>query len=296
MHPGGPNGTPTIDGDRVFTVSADGQAFCFSADEGKEIWRANLVQAMGVKLPQWGFASSPVIHGGQVLFSAGKVAALDLASGKTVWVSAQDYLAGYSTVVVFPLNGQEFIAALDGKGLSILSAKDGREITRHPFKGMFDVVATTPFIFADGRRIFISSNLGSEMLGFDGQKLSSLWASTELKNAMNNSVPFDGVLYGIDGSPNLADSRLVSVNVEDGKLNWARAKFGYGTTIGVGRTLLALTETGEIVTVKPSVEGCQEISRQQILGKLCWTPPVYANQRVYARNDRGDVMCLSAPQ
>ena len=80
MHPGGPNATPTIVGGKVITVSKDGQVFCLAADKGTQLWQASLVDGAGLALPRWGFASSAVVDGPQVLFGGGKVAALDLAS------------------------------------------------------------------------------------------------------------------------------------------------------------------------------------------------------------------------
>ena len=293
QHPGGPNATPTIVGDKVITLSKDGQVFCLGIEKGNKIWQANLIEAMSVKLPRWGFAGSPVIDGDRVILSAGKVVTLELASGKTLWTSKNEDQAGYTTVVVFEREGKKFIAALDGKGLCILSAKDGEEIARHPFKAMFDMVAATPIVLAQGKRIFISGDMSSEMLAFDGQKLSSLWAGAELKNAMNNSVLLGGVLYGIDGKQG-GPGRFVSLNVDDGKVNWAKPDFSYGTTIGIGKTILAFTENGELVSVKAAADGYSEISRRQVLSKTCWTTPVYGNQRIYVRNDRGELVCLAS--
>ena len=135
MHPGGPNATPTVVGSRVITLSKDGQALCLATDKGTQLWTTRLSDAAGLKMPNWGFASSPVVDGKQVIFAAGKVVALDLESGKILWTSKNDYQAGYTTAVVFETDGRKLIAALDGKGLSVLTAKDGEEITRHPYKG-----------------------------------------------------------------------------------------------------------------------------------------------------------------
>ena len=294
MHPGGPNATPTIIGNRLLTLSKDGQVYCLAADTGAKLWQVNLTEAAGLKLPRWGFASSPVVDGNQVIFSAGKVATLDLESGKLLWVSQKDYESGYTTAVAFSADGKKLIAAMDGKGVSILSAQDGGEITRHPYKAMFDVTGSTPYALAGGKRLFISGNSSSELLAFDGQKLTLLWSSTELKNALNNSVLADGVLYGVDGAQQKPTSRFVSLNLEDGKLNWAKDGFGYGTVIGVGGTLVALTEGGELIAFKAAAAGYNELGRQQVLSKTCWTPPAYAGQRIYVRNDRGDVVCLGA--
>jgi hypothetical protein len=60
----------------------------------------------------------------------------------------------------------------------------------------------------------------------------------------------------------------------------------------LGDTILALTENGELVSIKHSPASYQEQSRLQVLGRTCWTTPTYAGGRIYLRNDRGEVVCL----
>lgn len=295
MHGGGPNASPTVAGDKVLTLSKDGQVHCLTREGGEKIWSANLVEMMGIEMPRWGFAGSPVVHEGRVLLSSSKVAALDLNSGRPIWVSKEAHYEGYTTPVVFEREGREFVAALDGKGLCILNFADGREIDRHPFKAQFDMVATTPIVLAGGERLFISGNTSSEMLSFNGLELTAVWSSREIRNAMNNSVLLDGVLYGIDGKHKNSRSRLVAVDAADGRVRWVKEDFGYGNTIGVGKTLLALTEDGELVTAAARPAGYVELGRQRVLSDTCWTTPVFADGRIYVRNDQGRVVCLSAP-
>ncbi len=294
MHPGGPNASATVVGNRVLTLSKDGQLFCLNSADGTKVWEVKLPAALGVPVPQWGFGSSPVVSGKQILISAGKVAALDVETGKTIWVSKEEYPAAYATPVPFELNGQPFIAAMNGKGLSVLSGKDGAELGHRPLKAQFDLLAPTPIVLEQGKRIFISANASSELLAFDGKTLSVVWETKDLKNALNNSVAVNGTIYGIDGRQGTPTCRLVAMNLADGKVLWTKDAFGYGTTIGVGDTLLALTENGELVTAKISPTAYAELGRTQILGKTCWTTPTVANGRIYARNDQGALVCLSA--
>lgn len=237
----------------------------------------------------------PVVFNNEVLLTSGKVAALDLKTGAPLWTSKDANMPAYTTTVVFNRNGQDLVAALDDRGLSILSAKDGAEIARHPFKSNYDVTATTPVVLDRGARIFLTGNAGAEMLAFDGKALSVLWTSQDLKSTMNNCVIFNGVMYGIDGPQDNAATRLVSVNEADGHLNWAKDSFGFGQTLGVGSYLLAINENGELVTVKPGPARYDEISRVQVLGKKCWTTPTFAGGRIYVRNDHGNVACLASP-
>jgi hypothetical protein len=157
------------------------------------------------------------------------------------------------------------------------------------------MTATTPYTHPheEGTLIFISCNSSAEMLHFDGKRLGQAWTSKGFKNSMNNSVPIGDVMYGIDGKQ--GGGRFVCITIEEGVVKWARDGFGFGNVIGVGEThLLSLTESGELVVVTPSPGGYRELSRRQVLGKTCWTTPVYAGGRIYVRNDRGDVVCLAS--
>ena len=294
MHPGGPNASATVIGSHVLTLSKDGQLFCLNAADGAKVWEIKLPAAMGVQVPQWGFGGSPVASGKHILISAGKVIALEADTGKTVWISKEEYPAAYATPVPFESNGQPFIAAMNGKGLSVLSGKDGAELGHRPLKAQFDLLAPTPIVLDQGKRIFISANASSELLAFDGKALSLVWDTKELKNALNNSVAVNGTIYGIDGRQGTPNCRLVAMNLADGKVLWTKDNFGYGTTIGVGDSLLALTEIGELITARLSPAGYEELGRRQVLGKTCWTTPTVANGRIYVRNDQGALVCLAA--
>lgn len=293
MHPGGPNASATVVGDRVLTLSKDGQLFCLNVKDGTKVWEAKLTAAMGIEVPQWGFGSSPVVSGKMVLASAGKVIALDLDTGKTLWVTQGEQTAAYATPVPFTRNGVSFIAAMNGKGLSVLSAKDGAELAHRPMTAQFNLLATSPVVLEQGNRIFMSGNASSELLTFDGKTLTPVWTGKDIRNALNESIVVGDTIYGIDGRQG-TPARLVAVNLADGKLRWAKDNFGYGTTIGIGDALLALTETGELIATKMKPDGYEETGRLQILGKTCWTTPTVAHGRIYARNDQGNLICLSA--
>ncbi len=293
MHKGGPNASPTIVGDRVFTLSKDGRLYCLAVTDGSVHWETHLADVFQIKIPNWGFASSPVIHDGHLFVSAGKVAALDASTGKQVWVSGETFHPGYTTPVLFKHGATEFVASMDGKGLSILTARDGTEVSRYPFKAQFDMQATTPVILNEGSKIFISGNMSSELLTFNGVELSSDWKSREIKNAMNNSVIVDHVIYGVDGKQGSRNARLVAIDLDSGGLLWAKDGFGFGNTIGVGDHILSLSESGELAVTGIDKDQYKEYSRRKILDSTCWTTPVFANQRIYVRNDLGHLICLS---
>ncbi|HSG39871.1 MAG TPA: PQQ-binding-like beta-propeller repeat protein, partial [Thermoanaerobaculia bacterium] len=46
---GGPRGTPSVDGDRVYALGSDGDLVSLQAATGKEVWRKNLARDFGGK-------------------------------------------------------------------------------------------------------------------------------------------------------------------------------------------------------------------------------------------------------
>ena len=107
LHTGGPNATPTIVGDKVITIGKDGQVFCLSADKGAVVWNANLLEILGVKVPRWGFASSAVIDGTQILLCSGKALAASTWRPASLCGHPQTHYfpQGYTAAPVFELGG-----------------------------------------------------------------------------------------------------------------------------------------------------------------------------------------------
>lgn len=292
MHVGGPNATPTVHEGAVYVMSKDGQIFALDADKGQLRWSANLEELLGIKTPTWGYASSPVVLGERVLFSAGRVVALDRNTGKMAWISENTYHPGYATPVVFENGTDSILAAFDGKGVSLHHALSGEEIARHGFKTQYDMTATDPIVAQDGEHIFVSSMSQGELLKFDGSKLASVWSGRSMRNSMNASTLLGGHLYGVDGRHKSNRSRFACVRLSDGETVWAKEDFGYATQILVGEHLVVLSEAGELVVVAPSTEGYREVSRKKVLDSICWTPPSYADGLLFVRNDVGRALAV----
>ena len=59
----GPRSSPVIDGDRVFTVGAQGQLHCLNTQTGRLIWRRHLASEYKVPQDFFGTASTPLVEG-----------------------------------------------------------------------------------------------------------------------------------------------------------------------------------------------------------------------------------------
>jgi outer membrane protein assembly factor BamB len=155
------------------------------------------------------------------------------------------------------------------------------------------VNAADPILSGD--TLFISSgyNKGCTLIKLSASQPEKIWESKVLKNQFNSSVLIDGHLYGIDGDQNSRCS-LKCVRLKDGEEIWAEKSIGFGSLMAANGRLIILTEKGELVIAKASTEKFEEINRSQILSGRCWSAPVLANGKLFARNTPGHVVCLDA--
>lgn len=287
---GGTSSTPTVDGDRVFTLSKRGDAFCLDAATGKIIWSKNLEQELGAKIPTWGFAGSPLVEGDLLIMNVGSAGtALDKKSGKVVWSNGKD-TAGYSTPVPLGSGKDRAVLLCIKQDVAAIRVSDGKELWRHPWKSAYDVNAADPILAGD--KIFVSSgyNHGAMLLKVADNKPELVWENKNMKNHMNSSVVWNGHVYGPD------EGELACLNLETGQKKWSEKSFGKGSLMMADGKIIGLSEKGELMVIEPTPEKFKVISRAQVIGGKCWTTPVLSNGKIYCRTSKGDVVCVDVSE
>lgn len=296
LHEGGPGATPTIDEGNVYTLGKEGQFYCLSAETGKVVWQSMLQDELGVRNPEWGFSSSPMIAGNQVLVEGGRVVSFDKTTGKKNWQTAL-HEAGYGSAAIFQKpDDTSFVATLDCEGLRITKLDSGAQVAFQSWPSPFRTNATTPII--DGNRIFISSayNVGCGLFEFDGTRLKRVYANREMRNHFNNSILWKGHLYGFDGNSNLGRVvQLTCMKFDTGEVAWKKPGFGCGSLMIADGKLLILSEAGELVLANAKPDGYEELARSSFLTGRCWTVPVLFDNRIYGRNAAGKLVCIELP-
>ncbi len=291
FYEGGTSSTPTVDGDRVYTISRKGDLFCLDAANGKVLWSKNVHGDLGNEIPTWGFAGSPLVEGDLLILNVGTAGtALDKKTGKVVWHSDTG-VPGYATPVPFDSGKGRVIAIFASQDLIVVNPADGKPVWSFPWKTLYDVNAADPII--SGGKMFISSGYehGSALLDISRDKPTVVWENKEFRNHINSSVLWQGYLYGVDDVSN-SKYELKCVNWDTGEIKWSEPKFGKGSLIIADGKILGLSDKGELMVAEASPKEFKSMSHAQVLGGKCWTTPVLSNGRIYCRNSKGDLVCL----
>ena len=293
---GGPRSTPTVDGDYVYMVGADGQVACVEASSGKPVWEKNLVADFGGKRMDWGYAGSATIDGDHLLLDNGgpgaSTIALDKKTGALVWKAGDDE-AGYSTVFVAAVDGKKTALSFKSGALVGHDAATGAVLWRHEWETAWKINAMTPLLIGDLIVVSSAYNHGAAALRVKAGKVEQVWFSKKLQSQFNSPVVRDGNIYAIDGEVGKR-SALVCLDGATGDEKWRAKEVKNGSLILAGDQLLVLTEEGELIVAVASPKGYEEKSRQKVLKGRCWVQPVLAGGKIFCRNNDGELVALDA--
>jgi len=285
---GGTLASPTVDKDVVYTISKIGDLFCLDAATGKVIWNKNVNKEYGFWLPNWHFAGSPLPIGDLLIFNLGTAgAALNKKTGELVWQNGKD-ACGYATPVPCTIDGQECLAIFGWDHIRGVKLTDGKVLWQHPFGNSEKVNAADPII--SGNSVFVSCgyNRGCAKITITGGKVTEDWDSKVIRTHINCLMLWNGFIYGFD------ETKLKCIDLKSGTQQWAEDSLGKGSLMMTadGRMIL-MSDQGELVIAAATPNEFKPVARAQILPKgKCWTVPVLANGKIYARNAKGDVVCV----
>lgn len=295
LHEGGPNASPALYDRWVYTLSKDGQLHCILLLNGKKTWMKDIRLESGMyRPPEWGFGGSPLIAGSQLIIEAGKTFSLDPKTGGILWQS-EVFKPAYGTPTLFKNGKSAYLAALKTDGLVILDPAKGKTLAFHPWRTSFQTNANTPMAVDDQGRIFISTGYdrGCSLFRFDGKTLSQIYENQNMSNHMGNSVLIGDHIYGFDGTAHRGRPvEFACIHALTGEKKWRIEEFRFASLIAAGGDLIVLTEDGRLLIGPASPEGFLAKAARQVLTGRCWTPPVYANGRIYARNAAGKLVAL----
>ncbi len=285
----GPRSTPTVDDDRVYALTENGDLACLRARDGSPIWRKNILREFGGDNPHWLISESPLVDGNRLIVTPGGggagLVALDKMTGKEIWrVKELSEEAGYSSPIVADVGGVRTIMNFTSRAAVGVRASDGKLMWRHSSPANGTANCSTP-VFADNKVFFTSAyGTGGAMLGLSAQggevKAQELYFTKDMMNHHGGVVLVNGYLYGF------SNATLTCIEFATGKRMWVNRSVGKGSLTYADGMLYLFSENNVVGLAEATPKDYVEKSRFSVpdRGWPSWAHPVVIGGKLYIRN------------
>lgn len=279
----GPRTTPAIADGRVFTLGAAGILTALDVATGSRLWQVDVAADTGAGQPDWGRSSSPLVHDGKVIVSAGgrdgaSLVAYDAATGLRTWAGGSDAVA-YASPLLAEFAGVPSVVILNAGSVAAHDPSSGRLLWETPWpRGQPNVAQPLPL---PGDRLLVSVGygVGAKLYQVSADAATLQWESTRLKSKFAHMVFYDGHVYGLD------DGVLTCLDLQTGERLWKKGRVGHGQLLLVGDLLLVMQEDGQVLLVQPQPDDLVELGRFQALDGKTWNVPTLVGNLLLVRND-----------
>jgi len=285
----GPRSTPTVDGDRLYVLTENGDLACLRVRDGSVVWQRNVLDDFRGRNINWLMSESPLVDGTLVIVTPGgrnaAMVALDKLTGKTVWASRElSDEAGYASPIVADVQGVRTIMTLTAEAGVGVRASDGTLMWRHRSVANQTANVATPVYSAS--RVFYSSAYGQggallSLRASEGTvRAQEVYFTRDMQNHHGGMVLLDGYLYGYN------NAILTCLEFATGKVMWRHRSVGKGAVTAADGHLYIVSENHVVGLAEASPSGYREKGRFGIRdqGLPSWAHPVVTGGRLYVRN------------
>jgi outer membrane protein assembly factor BamB len=227
----GPRCTPTVDGDRVYTLGAMGDLVCLDAAKGAVIWSKNFPRDYDSSVQVWGFAAHPLIDGDKLICLAGGsngrlVVAFDKRTGKELWAKGTAGAGyGYNPPVIYEFGGRRQVIVWHPAAVLSFDPESGKQLWKVDFTS--NAALTVPMarkVGDDGLFVTAFYN-GSLLLKVGADSAEVVWRSkakgerpavtTDLNSIMPTPFVDGDHIYGV-----CSYGQLRCIEAKTGKRVW----------------------------------------------------------------------------
>lgn len=314
----GPRATPTIDGDRVYTLGSVGHIRCLDVNTGKPVWSIDSRAEYKLAPPIWGTSTAPIVFDDLVIFATGgpnqeQLRAFNKETGEQVWASCSaTYELGYSQFLLIEHANTPQLIYWDPSFLRSIQPATGEILWEIPMRTKSSMSVATPV--KTGNKILVSSFYSGSML-------------VELDDAQ----PAANKLWHVQGSGEMPDKTdglhcVITTPIVEGDYFYGTCSYGEmrGLELATSKRLwenkemsrqgrwgsvyfvkhqdryFVYNDVGELLIAKFTPEGPEIQSRTQLIDPdtesgwgarrfansiVNWCHPAFANKHVVVRND-----------
>ena len=290
----GPNSTPLVIGNRLFTLGVTGVLAAWDTATGKQLWNKDFSSSIDTSKMFCGTAASPLAVNGRLVVQygsdihGGKILGLDPATGATQW-EWSGLGPGYASPVVIDVAKQSQIVTLTQGSIIGIDGKNGKDLWSVPFPDEWHENIATPLwtgthLIISGTRQGTHAYTLAEKAG--KWEATEVWKNPDVAMYMSSPVFGDGLIYAHSSKKK---GQFVALDAKTGTIRWAtEGRAGeHASLLLTPRHVVFLTNGADLIVVKRGAPAFAEERRYEVAESATWSMPVLLGANILVRDATG---------
>jgi outer membrane protein assembly factor BamB len=290
----GPNSTPLIMGDRLFTLGVTGILTAWDTRSGEQLWQRDFSNLVDTSKLFCGTAASPVALGGRLYVQVGSdihgglIFGIDPANGKSV-TTIKGIGPGYASPVVIEIKRKPQIVFTTEGSIVGLDPRSTRQLWSIPFPDEWHENIVTPvwtgeYLIVSGTRQGTHAYSLKETAG--KWEVTEVWKNPDVAMYMSSPVYGDGLIYGHSAKKK---GQFVALDAKTGVLRWAtEGREGeHASVLLTPRHVVFLTNAADLIIARRNTAAFTVDHRYEVAESPTWAVPVFLGADVLVRDATG---------
>lgn len=296
----GPNSTPLVIGNRLFTLGVTGMLNAWDTASGKLLWTRDFSPSIDTSKLFCGTAASPLSVNGRVVVQVGsdihggKILGLDPASGATQW-EWTGLGPGYASPVVIEVAKQPQIVTLTEGSIIGIDAKNGKELWSALFPDEWHENISTP-LWTGTHLVVSGTRQGTHAYTLAQQngkwQATETWKNPDVAMYMSSPVFGDGLIYAHSSKKK---GQFVALDAKTGAVRWStEGREGeHASLLLTPRHVVFLTNGADLIVAKRDTPAFTVERRYEVAEKSTWSMPVLLGSNILVRDATGLMLLTS---
>ena len=290
----GPNATPLVAGNRLFTLGVTGILNAWDTATGKQLWTRDFSKSIDTSKMFCGTAASPLIVNGRLVVQigsdihGGQVLGLNPATGATEW-EWRGLGPGYASPVVIELGGSQHIVTMTEGSIVGLDGKTGKELWSVPFPDEWHENIATP-LWTGTHLVVSGTRQGTHAyaLAQSGGKwqATETWKNPDIAMYMSSPVFGDGLIYGHSSKKK---GQFFAIDAKTGAVRWTtEGREGeHASLLLTPQHVIILTNGADLIVAKRGTQAFAVERRYEVAKASTFASPVILGTNILVRDATG---------
>jgi outer membrane protein assembly factor BamB len=290
----GPNATPLVVGNRLFTLGVTGVLNAWDTATGKQLWTRDFSKSIDTSKLFCGTAASPLIVNGRLVVQVGsdihggQVLALNPATGATEW-EWHGLGPGYASPVLINPSGSSQIVSLTEGSIVGLESNTGKELWSVPFPDEWHENIATPLwtgtlLVISGPRQGTHAYTITQAAG--KWQATEAWENLDIAMYLSSPVFGDGLIYGHSSK---RKGQFFALDAKTGATRWTtEGREGeHASLLLTPQHVIFLTNGADLIVAKRGTPTFAVERRYEVAEASTFAMPVLLGSNILVRDATG---------